>query len=96
MKNVTTNFLAPENCNKAKCKTCMFGPTPIQLSPERLQEIKNYLASGESSHVCHTTNKTCYGGLEFQARIFHSLTIIAEPTVDCLLETAAKFLSKAQ
>lgn len=49
---------------------------------------------GESSHICHTTDKTCYGALQFQATIFHRLTIIPEPTVKSLLETAQQFLTK--
>jgi len=70
----------------------MFGPTPIQLSPERLAEIQSYLAKGESSHICHTTNLTCYGGLEFQSRVFHSLGYIPEPTPQSLLDTAGLML----
>lgn len=94
MKNVkgNQNRLHPDNCNKAQCKTCIFGPSPVQLSPERSAEIHQYLAAGESSHICHTTGKTCYGSLHFQAKIFHASGIIPEPTVESLLATAAKFL----
>lgn len=92
MTKVKTNFLLPENCNKAKCKSCMFGPTPINLSPERLKEIKDYLSSGTSSHICHTTNKTCRGGLEFTAKAFYDKGFIPEPTAESLLETANAFL----
>jgi hypothetical protein len=86
-------YLNPNNCNKAKCKTCMFGPTPVQLSPERLNEIHTYLANFTSSHICHTTNKTCFGGLEFQAKIAHALKIIEKPTVNCFLDTANEYLN---
>jgi hypothetical protein len=71
----------------------MFGPSPIQLSPERLNEIHRYLANFTSSHVCHTTNKTCYGGLELQAKIAHALKITEQPTVNCFLETAKEYLN---
>lgn len=70
----------------------MFGPTPVQLSPGRLNEIHAYLAKFESSHICHTTNKTCYGGLEFQSKIAHALRIIEQPTVDCFLNTAKQYI----
>lgn len=86
------NFLHPDNCNKAKCKTCIFGETPIDLSPERINEINSYLIKMESSHVCHMTNKTCYGGMELQAKVLCSIGVIEHPTVDCMLTTASKFL----
>jgi hypothetical protein len=86
------NRLKPENCNKAMCKTCMFGPTPISLSPERLDEIHNYLVTFQSSHVCHTTNKTCYGALQLQAQALYSMNMISSPTVEALLEAANKLL----
>lgn len=84
--------LNPENCNKAKCKTCIFGPNPIQLSPERMVEIHTYLSKFESSHICHTTNKTCYGGLELQAKILFYLGRIRENSVEALLIEAQKFI----
>lgn len=87
------NRLLPENCNIRKCKSCMFGLTPIRLAQERMNEITDYLATGSASHICHVTNKTCYGALEFQAKIFHFKGILTEPTVKCLLETAAVFLN---
>lgn len=89
------DYLKPENCNKTHCKSCIFHPVienRIALSEERIEEITTYLVTAESSHVCHVTNKTCYGGLELQATIFHRLGILKEGTVDCLLETAKKHL----
>lgn len=86
------NRLKPENCNKAMCKTCMFGKTPVHLSPERLTEIHKYLANFESSHVCHTTNLTCYGALQFQAKILYSRKMIPEATVEALLKEASKYI----
>ena len=84
--------LHPDNCNIAKCKSCIFGADPVNLSTGRMVDIQGYLAKGEASHICHTTGKTCHGALEFQAKIFHAAGIIPEPTVDCLLSTASKFL----
>ena len=86
------NQLKPENCNKVKCKSCIFGPNPVHLSEERKREIINYLSKFESSHVCHVTDKTCYGALEFQARILFYKKIIPEPTVESLLKEAQKFI----
>lgn len=88
------DFLKRENCNKAKCKTCMFNynEQSVKLSPERMQEIMNYLTTLQSSHVCHTTNKTCYGGLEVQAESMFRLGIIPEPKVDTMLTIAERLL----
>jgi hypothetical protein len=74
----------------------MFGPTPIQLSQGRLHEIHGYLSSFTSSHICHTTNKTCFGGLELQSKIAFTLNIIEQPTVECFLNTAKQYLNKYQ
>ena len=91
---MSQNRLAAENCNKAKCKSCIFreDDKALVLSAERMKEIQTYLANGTSSHICHNTNKTCYGALEFQAKCFHAMSFIPEPTVESLLETARKSL----
>jgi hypothetical protein len=88
------NRLAAENCNTAKCKSCIFrnDDKALKLSPERMQEIQTYLANGTSSHICHNTQKTCYGALEFQAQCFFAMKFIPEPTVESLLLTARKAL----
>lgn len=62
------------------------------MTESRIVEIKTYLSTFKSSHICHNTNKTCYGGLEYQANILFEMKIIKENTVDCLLETAKKYL----
>lgn len=94
MAKKSQNRLRPENCNKAMCKTCIFqtNGNQVQLSQERYDEITGYLASGKSSHICHTTNLTCYGALQFQAKIFHAMHIIPEPTAESLLATAQQFI----
>lgn len=86
------NRLHPDNCNKAKCKTCIFGPTPVELTPERKAEIIDYLITFKSSHICHTTEKTCYGALELQAKTMAAMHIISEPTVESMLTQANKYL----
>lgn len=89
------NRLKPENCNKSHCKTCIFHPDynkRIKISQERINEITQYLTNFESSHICHQTNLTCYGSLEFQANILFHLKIIPENNVQSLLETAKNFI----
>ena len=89
------NRLDPKNCNKSHCKSCIFHPDiskRINLSQERINEITEYLATFKSSHICHQTNKTCFGSLEFQANIMFGMGIINENSVNSLLETAKKFI----
>ena len=89
------DFLKQKNCNKTHCKSCIFHPNEdqrIPLSNERKREILTYLAKFESSHICHQTNLTCYGALEFQAGLMFRLGLISENTVDCMLETANDIL----
>jgi len=90
------NFLARENCNTKKCKSCIFRTDGKQLilSPGRMSEIQAYLGTGQSSHICHNTERTCYGALEYQAMIFYRIGLIKEESVDCLLDTAKKYLDK--
>lgn len=89
------DMLSPQNCNMAMCKSCIFRTDgkAVQLAPRRMEEIKKYLI-GSSSHVCHVTNKTCYGGLSFQAMIFYRMGLIEEETVGCFLRTVAMVLNK--
>lgn len=86
------NRLQPQNCNKAKCKTCIFGTTPLYISAERFIDICEYLSRFEASHICHTTNLTCYGALEFQAKLLHAKGVIAEPTAEAMLAEAARYI----
>lgn len=87
------DYMKKQNCNKAKCKSCIFGPNPVELSVARQNEINSYLVNMESSHICHTTNKTCYGALELQARVLFVKGIIPAPTPEAMLETASKYLN---
>jgi len=92
---MSENRLNPQNCNKSHCKTCIFHPNfekRIKLQQERINEITEYLATFKSSHICHVTNKTCYGSLEFQANILFGIGIINENNVNSLLETAKNFI----
>lgn len=91
-KNITKDFLKPENCNKSMCKTCIFGDTPVQLSPQRVIEIHTYLIKFEAVHICHTTDRVCYGALELQAKVLFALGGISSPTIESLLNEAEKFI----
>lgn len=88
--------LKRENCNKAKCKSCMFNfnEHSVKLTPERMNEIMTYLTTLESSHICHTTNKTCYGGLEVQAKTMYTIGLIKENSVQAMLDEAERLLFK--
>jgi hypothetical protein len=94
MSETPVNWLDPANCNKAKCKTCIFRDDgqQLKLSPARYDEILTYLATFKSSHRCHTTELTCYGALEFQAQIMHGLGLITDPTPATFLQTAKQYL----
>lgn len=89
------DYLKKENTNSKKCKSCMFNYNEhsVELSPERMAEILNYLVTLKQSHVCHTTNKTCYGGLEVQARVMYAKGLILQPTPESLIETANMILN---
>lgn len=88
-------WLHPDNCNKAMCKTCIFREdgNQLQLEPGRLNEIKGYLIAS-SSHICHTTNKTCFGALSFQAMIFFRIGMIPEESVQSFLATAKEHICR--
>lgn len=90
IKIATIKGIWEEGNNTAQCKTCIFGPKPLELGETRMLEIITYLANG-TRHICHTTNKTCFGALEFQSKVFFEMKIIQEPTVECLIKTAAQF-----
>ena len=84
-----------ENNNKKHCKSCIFHPDPskrIHLTEGRIKEINEYLTNLKSSHICHQTEKACYGGLEVQAKSMFEKKLIPEPTVKSLLDTAKLFL----
>jgi len=88
-------WMLEKNCNRAMCKSCIFRTdgNAVELAPGRLDEIKRYLL-GQSSHQCHVTNKTCYGGLTYQATLFYRMGWIPEESVASLLETAKKYLTQ--
>ena len=91
-----SDFLKKENCNKTHCKSCIFHPDRskrINLSAERIVEINIYLRTFQSSHVCHVTNKTCYGGLEVQAQTAFAVGVTKSPDVDEFLNEAEKRLN---
>lgn len=89
------NFLAERNCNKAMCKSCIFRTdgNQITLSEERMAEIMGYLQGLTNSHICHNTNKTCYGALTIQAQTMFKLGIIPDNSVQTMLITAKAILN---
>lgn len=83
------------NYNKAQCKSCIFRTDGNQtkITRERLNEIMNYLSTLRSSHICHVTNKACYGGMQIIARSMYLLNMIPDPEVKTMLEEAKKQLN---
>lgn len=88
------NCLEPKNCNTKMCHTCIFQDNghAVRLSLRRTMEILDYLVNMENTHICHTTDKTCFGALSLQAKVLHAAGKIPEPTVTSLLNTASKAL----
>ena len=78
-----TNIISAKNVNKERCKTCIFHDDQEIITQERQAEIQTYLLTGKN-HVCHTTNKICKGGRDFQLQMFHRLGFIEKPTNDAL------------
>lgn len=89
-----SDWFKKSNCNKAMCKTCIFRTdgNQLELSPERRNEIETYLRTFKSSHLCHTTNKTCFGGLKVQAEMMYRMGMIKEENVEIMLTEAEKYL----
>jgi len=77
------------------CKSCIFRTDGNQLilSAERKAEIETYLRTFKSSHICHNTNKTCYGALTVQADMMFKLKIIPENAVESMLNKAKQILN---
>lgn len=73
---------------KTQCASCVMreeceGGFP--LSPERRQEVRDYLVRG-TNQLCHTDdNRTiCRGGRDFQLQVWSGLGFIAAPTEEAL------------
>lgn len=93
------NRLKKGSCNKTYCKSCIFHPDhekALKLEPKRINEIMSYLVKFEASHVCHVTEKTCYGALEVQAKVGFIIGMNIKPTVESFLDAAEKSLQKPQ
>lgn len=58
-----------------------------------MDEILDYLRAFKSSHICHNTNKTCFGALEIQSQLMYRIGIIQEDSVDSMLSMAEKVLN---
>lgn len=90
------NYLKEENCNKTKCKSCIFRTdgNQVVLSNERMAEILSYLTKFESSHICHVTNKTYFGGLEVTAQALFDKGVLPDNKVETLLTISNYYLNK--
>lgn len=91
------DMLKEGNYNKSHCKNCIFHPDVtkrLNLSADRIAEIREYLENFKSSHVCHKTEKTCYGGLEVQAKAMFDKGIIPVNSVDVMLQISKLYLNK--
>lgn len=68
------------------CKDCPFYKGGIQLTPEYMSHVINYLSEG-TNHICHTTNThVCHGGRELQLKIFVAQGKIKKATNESLFE----------
>lgn len=75
------------------CSSCPFHPGGLELTDDKMTQIKAYLAEGQN-HLCHsdTTNKTvCRGGRQYQLNVFHARGWISEPTDEALREAMSAF-----
>ncbi len=72
-----------KDCNAKKCATCIFNRKQNIITQERLGSIQQYLING-TNHICHTTDKICRGGRDFQLEIWSRLGIIEIPTDEAL------------
>lgn len=92
------NMLAVGHCNKAMCKSCIFRTdgNQVTLSNARMKEINKYLTDFSSSHECHVTKLTCYGGLVVTAQAMFEQGIIPDNKVDTMLMIARAFLGLEQ
>lgn len=71
--------------NPHACTTCIFG-VQSPIGPERLAAIQAFLLRG-TNQICHTTERICRGGRDFQLTCWARLSILQEPTDACLYET---------
>ena len=65
------------------CKSCPFaGSDPIQLSPERLNQIYRDVFTFSGSHLCHSAGNQmlCRGARDLQISLSHRLGFIKGPT----------------
>lgn len=88
-------YLNNEGCNAKMCKSCIFRTDgkALKLNADRMSEIQTYLIQGQR-HMCHVTDETCYGALNYQATIFYRLGMIPQESVECLLETAKNWIKE--
>lgn len=86
MENKRFGFILMElHLRRKPCADCPFHGG-IELTPEYMSKIVNYLSKGVN-HICHTTNThVCHGGRELQLKMFVAQGKIKEPTNESLFE----------
>ncbi|NJR56052.1 MAG: hypothetical protein HC768_16665 [Acaryochloris sp. CRU_2_0] len=93
---MTTHFLEP---NPSQCKTCIFRAPHdggLELPPERLAEITEYLCWG-NQHICHTNpDRVCRGGRDLQLQVFAALGMIDEATDEALEAANQAYLASKE
>lgn len=68
------------------CTGCPFHDGGVELTPEYMSHVIQYLSEGVN-HICHTTNKhVCHGGRELQLKMFVAQGKIEKPTNESLFE----------
>ena len=80
-----------KDVNKNMCKTCMFryDENSVILSHERLAEIKAMLITG-TNQICHTNNRICRGGRNYQLEMFKRMGFIEEASDESLYAAMAR------
>jgi hypothetical protein len=71
---------------EAQCSSCPFLKRGLELQPEVIAEIHQYLLRGQN-HYCHSdpTNHTiCRGGRNYQLETWCRMGVIAAPTDEAL------------
>lgn len=68
------------------CADCPFYENGVELTPEYMSHVIQYLSEGVN-HICHTTNKhVCHGGRDLQLKMFVAQGKIEKPTNESLFE----------
>lgn len=79
-----------------KCRTCILGPSPLELAPGRLEEILKYALQG-TQHGCHTNEDyACRGVADVQLKLFCLQGRIEAPTDEALAKENLAYLQQLE